>query len=226
VVIEGQASGDCYAFVRSLAEGLAARATTTLVDTSVERVVVRGRRAIGVATDTGEEVEADLVVLAAGAWTSRLTAPLGLRLPIEPATGYSWTMPAWPDAPRTPVIFDDDHVVVLPLGDRVRLAGTLELAGFRDGPDPVRLQAVLRAGREGLREAPTEGGEAWFGFRPLMPDDLPAIGWVPGVDGVIVATGHGTLGFTQAPITGKLVAELAGGTPPSIDLEPLRPDRF
>jgi D-amino-acid dehydrogenase len=225
LVIEGQASGDCFAFVRSLADGLAALGATTLTETSVERVLVRGGTAIGVATSDGRIVDADLVVLAAGAWTASLTAPLGLRLPIEPATGYSWTMPTWPGAPRAPVIFDDDHVVVLPLGDRVRFAGTLELAGFREGPDPVRLEAVARSGREGLREAPREG-EAWFGFRPLLPDDLPAIGWVPGVEGVLVATGHGTLGFTQAPITGRLVVELAGGGSTSVDPEPLRPDRF
>jgi D-amino-acid dehydrogenase len=225
LVIQDQASGDCYAFVRSLAAGLAARGATTLVDTSVERVLVRGGRAAGVATGDGEELEADLVVLAAGAWTPTLTRPLGLRLPIEPATGYSWTMPTWPDAPRTPVIFDDDHVVVLPLEDRVRFAGTLELAGFRDRPDPARLEAVVRTGREGLREAPADG-QAWFGFRPLMPDDLPAIGWAPGLEGVLVASGHGTLGFTQSPVTGKLIAELVAGRPTSVPVRPFRPDRF
>jgi D-amino-acid dehydrogenase len=224
LLIEDQASGDCYAFVRSLGARASDRGAQTLTGRRVRRVLVRDGRATGVATDDGE-LDADLVVLAAGAWTPELTAPLGLRLPIQPATGYSWTMPTWPGAPTTPVIFDDDHVVVLPLGDRVRFAGTLELAGFREHPDPVRLEAVVRSGREALREAPVEG-KPWFGFRPLMPDDLPAIGWVPGVEGVIVASGHGTLGFTQAPITGRLVAELATGAPPSVDLGPLRPDRF
>jgi D-amino-acid dehydrogenase len=166
------------------------------------------------------------VVLAAGAWTSKLTAPLGLRLPIQPATGYSTTVPAWEGMPSTPVLLDESHVILLPLGDRLRFAGTLELAGFRSSPDPVRSTAVVRAGRAALKDPGPVDGEPWFGFRPLMADDLPAIGWMPGVAGAIVAAGHGTLGFTQSPITGKLVAELATGAIPSVTLEPFRPDRF
>lgn len=226
LLIEDQAAGDCYAFVRSLADGLTTRGVATRESTPITRVLVQAGSATGVLTDDGEELEADLVVLAAGAWTPALAAPLGLRLPIQPATGYSHTLPAWPGAPRTPIIFDDSHVVVLPLDGRVRFAGTLELAGFRDRPDPVRAEAVVRAGRRALRDVPDREGEAWFGFRPLMPDDLPAIGRIPGVDGVLVAAGHGTLGFTQSPITGKLVAELAVGGPTTLDPNPVRPDRF
>ncbi|HEX6230427.1 MAG TPA: FAD-dependent oxidoreductase [Actinomycetota bacterium] len=226
LLIEGQASGDCHAYVRSLAERLSTRGAATMLGRAVRRVAVRGGRAAGVVLEDGEEVPADLVVLAAGAWTPRLTAPLGLRLPIQPATGYSDTLPAWPGAPRTPIIFDDTHVVVLPLEGRVRFAGTLELAGFRTAPDPVRYHAVVRAGRRALRDVPPGEGEAWFGFRPLMPDDLPAIGWVPWVEGAMVAAGHGTLGFTQSPITGRLVAELATGKVPTLDVTPFRPDRF
>jgi D-amino-acid dehydrogenase len=155
-----------------------------------------------------------------------LLAPLGLRLPIQPATGYSATMPAGDGAPLLPLMVDEAHVAVLPLGDRVRFAGTLELAGFRHAADPVRYGAVVRAGRAVLRDPPSGEPEAWFGFRPLMPDDLPAIGWVPGVEGAIVAAGHGTLGFTQSPATGKLVAELATGAAPSVPLGPFSPARF
>jgi len=169
----------------------------------------------------------DVVVLAAGAWSPALARPLGLRLPIQPATGYSSTLPTWPGAPRHPVFVGESRVIVLPLGDRVRFAGTLELGGFRRSGDPVRSRAVLDAGRGAFAEPPPDAPvEHWFGFRPLMPDDLPAIGRAPRVDGVIVAAGHGTLGFTQGPATGKLVAELAVGRPASIPLEPFRPNRF
>ena len=225
LVLEGQGSGDCLAYVRSLADGLARRGVEVRTGTAVRRVLVRSGRATGV--DAGEgEVRADLVVLTAGAWTPALAGTLGLRLPIQPATGYSSTFPVWEGAPRLPVMLDESHVIVLPLRDRVRFAGTLELAGFRSAPDPVRYRAVVRAGRAALREPPAGDGEPWFGFRPLMADDLPAIGWVPGVEGVLVAAGHGTLGFTQSPATGKLVAELAAGKPPSLPVEPFHPDRF
>lgn len=227
LLMHDQASGDCFAYVRSLADGLGARGIDVRTGTRVDGILVRGGRAAGVVTaPAGEELGADLVVLAAGAWTPALTEPLGLRLPIQPATGYSATLPAWDGAPRVPVILDEAHVVVLPLGDRVRFAGTLELAGFRRQADRVRYEAVVRAGRSALRDPPSAQAEAWFGFRPLMPDDLPAIGWIPGVDGALVAAGHGTLGFTQSPATGRLIAELATGATPSVPLDPFDPGRF
>jgi len=228
MALEDQGSGDCHAYVRTLADGLATRGVTVRERTPVRRILVREGRAVGVlAGATKEEVVADVVVLAAGAWSPALARPLGLRLPIQPATGYSSTLPTWPGAPRHPVFVGESRVIVLPLGDRVRFAGTLELGGFRRSGDPVRSRAVLDAGRGAFAEPPPDAPvEHWFGFRPLMPDDLPAIGRAPRVDGVIVAAGHGTLGFTQGPATGKLVAELAVGRPASIPLEPFRPNRF
>lgn len=226
ILIDGQATGDSFAYVRSLAAGLAGRGVRIFENLPVRGIVVRGGRVEGVLADE-EEVRAELVVLAAGAWTPALAAPLGLRLPIQPATGYSCTVASFPGAPRLPIMIEERHVAVTPLGDRVRFGGTLELAGFRTSPDRVRYEAVVRAGREALAgPVPLEREEAWYGFRPLTPDDLPIIGWAPGVDGLIVAAGHGTLGFTQSPITGKLVAELATGRPPSVPVEPFRPDRF
>jgi D-amino-acid dehydrogenase len=226
LLMEDQGAGDCFAYVRSLADALERRGVLIRTATATERVIVRGGTAAGIRTSSGEEIGADLVVLSAGAWTPALAAPLGLRLPIQPATGYSTTMHAWEGMPNLPVMLDEAHVILLPLGDRLRFAGTLELAGFRRSADPVRSAAVVRAGLDALRDPPTGEGESWFGFRPLMADDLPAIGWVPGVEGVIVAAGHGTLGFTQSPATGKLVAELATGARPSVPLEAFRPDRF
>ncbi len=227
LVVEDQGAGDCFAYVRSLAESAVRRGVRLRAGVSARRVLVRDGRATGVlAGPPEEEILSDLVVLAAGAWTPALARPLGLRLPIQPATGYSCTMPIWEGAPSLPIFLDEAHVIVLPLADRVRFAGTLELAGFRSAPDPVRYRAVVRAGRSALREAPTTDGEPWFGFRPLMADDVPAIGRVPGVEDVLVAAGHGTLGFTQSPATGKLIAELAAGKPTSMPLEPFDPGRF
>jgi len=124
-------------------------------------------------------------------------------------------------------VLSEARVIVLPLEDRVRFAGTLELGGFRREADPVRSRAVATAGASAMRQPSPDGrAEHWFGFRPLMPDDLPAIGRAPKVKGVLVAAGHGMLGFTQSPATGKLVAEMAAGKPISLAVEPFRPDRF
>lgn len=227
LVIEDQPSGDCHAYVRAIGAGLAPRGARIFEHTHVDRILVQDGRVTGVlAGDPPERIPADLVVLAAGAWSRSLAGSIGLRLPMQPATGYSSTMPAWEGAPRLPLIGSETRVVILPLGNRIRFAGTLELAGFRREPDPVRYDAVVRSGSAALREPPPGEGEPWFGFRPLLPDGLPAIGWAPGVDGVLIATGHGTLGFTQSPATGRLIAELAAGRPPSVPVEPFRPDRF
>ena len=228
VVIENQAWGDPFAFVEGLAAVLRRGGARILERTTVRRLITENGRAAGIATGGSEErIEADLVVLAAGAWTPSLAEPLGLRISIQPATGYSCTIPAPPHGPALPIVLPERRVVLTPLGDRLRFGGTLELSGFRTGPDQKRFQAMLRASLEALRpRVRVDAGDAWLGFRPLTADGLPVIGWAPRVEGAMVATGHGMLGFTQAPVTGKLVADLAAGRAPSIPFEPFLPDRF
>ncbi len=243
--IEGEAHGDCYAYVVALTTGLEACGARLITGRGVSRIVVQGGRVRGVqleppggvpaaaarsAGSHSEEIPADLVVLAAGAWTPALAAPLGLRIPLQPAKGYSATVPAVPahsSVLRVPLLVMERRVVVTPLGDRLRFGGTLELAGLAPGINPVRYQAVVGAGQEVLASPPPmDQAEAWYGFRPVAPDGLPLIGFAPRIEGLIIASGHAMLGFTQAPITGKLVAELADGRPPSVSLESFRPDRF
>lgn len=233
--IEGEAHADSYRFVRALAAACEERGVRVLERQAVARVHVTGGRARSVIVEPAspaeagdaEELQADVVVLAAGAWTSALAAPLGIRIPLQPAKGYSCTIDAQGGVPAVPVLIAERRVIITPLGDRVRFGGTLELAGFDLGIDRVRYEAVARAAREVLREPPPMRGEdAWCGLRPVTPDGLPVIDRARGVEGIIVAAGHAMLGLTQAPITGKLVAELAGGLPPSVAVEPFRLDRF
>jgi len=226
--IEGEAHGDCYAYILAIAAGLEASGVRLITGRGVSRIIVQGGRVRGVLLEPpGEEIPADLVVLAAGAWTPALTAPLGLRVPLQPAKGYSATIPTYSGAPRVPLLVMERSAVVTPLGDRLRFGGTLELAGLAPGINPVRYWAVVSAALEVLASPPPmDQAEAWYGFRPVAPDGLPVIGWAPGIEALIVASGHAMLGFTQAPITGKLVSEMADGRPPSVSLEPFRLDRF
>ena len=228
LLVEGQAVGDCFAFVRSLGEGLARRGVRVLPGRVVRRVLVRGRAVRGVlASGPDEEFPADLVVLAAGAWTPALARPLGIPLPLEPAKGYSCTVDPGPAGLRLPVLAEELRVAITPLDGRLRVGGTLELAGFEERLDARRYGAVLRSAARVLREPPDlRRGEAWYGFRPLTADGLPVIGATGRVEGLLLATGHGTLGFTQAPATGKAVAEIASGRRPSVPIEAFRPDRF
>ena len=226
--IEGDAHGNCFDYVWAMAAGLGARGVRVLTHRAVARILVAQGRVKGILTSSpSEEIPADLVVLAAGVWAPALAAPLGIRIPLQPAKGYSCTIAVYPGGPTMPVFVPERRVAVTPMGDRIRFGGTLELAGYDQRINARRYRAVVDAGREVLNDAlQWNQEEAWCGLRPLTPDGLPIIDRAPALEGLIVATGHAMLGFTQSPITGKLVAELAGGQPPSVPLEPFRLDRF
>lgn len=225
LLIEDQAHGDCLAYVRSLAGGLERRGVRFLLGREVRRISTRGRTATGVFVD-GERVTADLVVLAAGAWTPALASPLGVRVPVQPAKGYSCTIERSEGSPGLPILSDELRLAITPLGSRVRFGGTLELAGFDPQLDRTRYEAIVSGARRLLGAFDRRGEQAWYGYRPLASDGLPVIGWAPRVEGLILATGHGTLGYTLSPITGRVVAELADAKEPSVPLDLFRPDRF
>jgi D-amino-acid dehydrogenase len=125
------------------------------------------------------------------------------------------------------VWFQESRVIVTPLPGRVRLAGTLELAGLDLSVNRRRVAAVERAGRRGLHGLEARKTlEVWRGLRPCSPDGLPIIGRADGLANVVLATGHGMMGLTLAPITGRLVAEISMGAPPSHGLGPVSPARF
>jgi D-amino-acid dehydrogenase len=186
----------------------------------------RGGRIAALRTTSGR-VPVDEVVLAAGVWSPELARDLGLYLPIEGGKGYHVDVDAGPGTPQLPVYMMESRVVGTPLAGRLRLSGTLELDGLDTRVDPVRVEAIVRAGE---RHFPAIQGaevrDVWRGLRPCAPDGLPLIGRVDGVENLIVATGHGMAGTTLAPITAKLVGEVLADRPPSVDLELMRPDRF
>jgi D-amino-acid dehydrogenase len=226
--VEGDAHGFCFGYVSSLAGLLEKQGARILRRRPVSQVSVSDGGIRGVVLSApDEEISADLVVLAAGAWSAQLARPLGIRIPLQPAKGYSCTVDHYPGAPKVPVFIPERRVIITPLGDRLRMGGTLELAGFDPEIDATRYRAVVDGALEVLRDPPPMGNaEAWCGFRPVTPDGLPVIDRAPGLDGLIVATGHAMLGFTQSPITGKLVAELAAGDPPSVPIGAFRLNRF
>ncbi len=185
----------------------------------------RGERIEAVRTTWGDH-EADQVILAAGAWTAPLARRAGWRPPIQPGKGYSRTFPRSGRPPAIPCYLYDRRVVVTPFADGIRLGGTMEFAGFDLSLNPARLDALSRAAAAGLEKPPEGPGESWAGLRPLSPDDLPLIGPVPGRRNLWIASGHGMLGLTTAPATGRLIAELVTGAAPHIDPQPFSPRRF
>jgi len=185
-----------------------------------------GAGAVRTRTTKGEIV-ADQVVLAAGAWSPALTRGLGVSLPIEPAKGYSVDVERPADFPDMPLYMGDAHCVLTPLGDGLRLGSTLELAGWDMRIRPKRV-AGLRRATERLLGIPADGPvrQIWRGPRPVTPDGLPVVGRLRRQPRLLLATGHCMLGLSLAPVTAQLIAEVAGGSPPSLDLAPLTVDRF
>jgi D-amino-acid dehydrogenase len=226
--IEGEAHGHSYGYVQAVAQELEKSGVTLLRNRPVSRILVDEGRAKGVlATSPDEEISADTVVLAAGSWTPSIAKTIGISIPLQPAKGYSCTMDTYPGAPSVPLLMPETRVIVTPLGDRIRFGGTLELTGLDLSLNETRYKAVIRGARDVLKHPfEMKNEESWCGLRPVLPDGLPIIDRVPHIDGLIMATGHAMLGFTQSPATGKVVAEIADRQTPSVLIKAFRFGRF
>lgn len=171
------------------------------------------------------EFEAEQVILAAGAWTPIVARGLNLKIPIQPARGYSLTASAIQNMPRQALILGDRRVAVSPLGDLIRVTGRLEVGNYSMEPDPRWIARLENFAREYLRlDEKLNIKETWAGLRPVTPDGVPIIGVSPKHKNLILATGHAMLGLSLGLGTGQLVAELANGQAPSVDLHAMTAD--
>lgn len=204
----------------------ALRASGVDVRTGVAvRSVRAGAHTVQVVTDE-DAFEPDLAVVAAGVWSRGLLKHLGLRLPMQPGKGYSFSVR--PDGPLNRVVyFPDPHVMTSPAGERMRVGGTMEFDGTTDRFAPGRVDAIVHGLRPWFRDVDLDARyEEWVGARPMTPDGLPVIGPVPEHPNVFVATGHCMLGLTLGPVTGRIVARMAVMQDPGLDVVPFAPDRF
>jgi D-amino-acid dehydrogenase len=172
-----------------------------------------------------EELDADAVVVAAGAWSGPL---LGKdAFPMEAAKGYSITAKSSGTVPSHALYLAEGKVGTSTFGDSLRIAGIFDLTGIDESLKRKRIDAIVRSSAAFLKDwEPDEVELEWAGLRPYPSDGLPVIGPIPGRDGLYVATGHGRMGITLGPVTGKLLAQviLDGGSP--CELEPFRIERL
>lgn len=220
-------TGDCFKFtnaLRALAEQAGARFRYDMVIDGISR---DGDR-IDAVMAAGERITGDAYVVALGSYSPRLLAPLGLRLPIYPVKGYSLTLPVTADqgAPQSTVMDETHKVAITRLGDRIRVGGTAELAGF---------DLTLREGRRRtlshvVSDLFPQGGDVaradfWCGLRPMTPDGPPIIGPTRYAN-LFLNTGHGTLGWTMACGSGRIMADLLSGRKPEVDISGLGLARY
>lgn len=166
------------------------------------------------------------VVLAAGAWSHRLAATLGERIPLETERGYNTTLPPGAFALKRQLTFPGHGFVVTPIGGGVRVGGAVELAGLEAPPNFARSDALLAKAKRFLPGLRADGGTRWMGFRPSLPDSLPALGTARDDARVFYAFGHGHLGLTQSAATAEVAVAWATGRAAPIDLRPFSPQRF
>jgi D-amino-acid dehydrogenase len=169
---------------------------------------------------------ADQVVLAAGAFSHRLARTLGEKIPLETERGYNTTLPPTAFDLRCQITFGGHGFVITRLSTGIRVGGAVELGGLTLPPNYKRSEAMLKKAQAFLPGLNPQGGVQWMGFRPSLPDSLPAIGPARATPRVTYAFGHGHLGLTQSPGTARLVADLLTGRAPAIPLAPFSPQRF
>ncbi|HTY98762.1 MAG TPA: D-amino acid dehydrogenase [Rhodocyclaceae bacterium] len=218
-------SGDARKFALALARRCALRGAIFRHEAVVQQILTEGGAFRAVRLAGGEVLAADACVVALGSYSPLLLRPLGIAAPVYPAKGYSATIPVDADSMAPTVsLTDDGHKIVFSrLGNRLRVAGTAEFTGYDTSVNAARCQAIVdrtfaifpRAGRR-------QGIETWAGLRPATPGNVPLIGETR-CRNLFANTGHGTLGWTMACGSGKLLADLVAKRRPNVNPAPYRP---
>lgn len=187
-----------------------------------------GQRLNTIQTSQGEYV-VDEVVVAGGAWSPELAKLVGFSLSLQGGKGYSFTLNNLTSSVRVPAIMLEARATATPMGNGLRFAGTLEVAGTDQSVNMNRVRGIVAGINQYYPDLsvtlPTVD-TVWKGLRPCSPDGLPYIGHVRGFENLTLATGHGMMGLSLGPGTGKLVTELITNQPLSMDLSPFQPSRF
>lgn len=220
-------SGDCYEFTRQLAQRAETLGVTFQWNTTVEGLKHEKQHITHAVTDRGD-VAADVFVLALGSYSPLAMKGLDLNLPVYPAKGYSVTVPIVNDAmaPTTSITSNAHKLVFSRLGDKLRVAGMLDLGGYDTSLDETRARLALdNAMKLFPRACDAEQATFWTGLRPLTPDSVPIIGRAK-QHNLILNTGHGMLGWTMATGTARMVADLVQGHAPQVDMDGLGWERF
>ncbi len=225
--LPGDETGDCRIFTERLAALAAQSGVIFSFDTQVKGLATVGNTFIGVETSCGHK-SFDACVVALGCQSPAMLRPHGLRIPVYPIKGYSLTLPVRNDggAPVSTVMDETYKTAITRLGDRIRVGGTAEVAGFDLTLRPARRDALEHS----FRQLFPEGGDVaeasfWCGLRPMTPDGPPLVGATP-VRGLYINTGHGTLGWTMACGSADVIADVVSGRNPAIDIDGLSLDRY
>ena len=221
-------TGDCRMFTLALAERCVEMGVEFRYGQAVSRLAVAGDRVVGVDVEHHGRVTGDAYVCAFGSYAADLLRPVGIRLPIYPVKGYSVTLPVTDDvmAPQSTIMDETYKVAITRLGDRIRVAGTAEIAGYSNRLGPHATETVRYVvGDLFPRGGDLSRAEGWTGLRPMTPDGTPVLGPTR-LSNLYLTTGHGTLGWTMACGSGRAVADAVLGKQPEISFDGLTAARY
>lgn len=225
--LPGDETGDCFKFTQRLAELARDMGVKFNYGVTIEDIASHGRRITGVKTSAGE-FKADAFVLALGSYSSVMARKLGIHIPVYPVKGYSITIPISEAAfaPESTVMDETYKVAITRLGDRIRVGGMAEIAGY-DLSLHTRRRETLEHSVVSLfpKGGDVSKAEFWCGLRPMTPDGTPVVGPTP-YSNLFLNTGHGTLGWTMACGSGRLLSDLVSGKRPEINTDGLFMDRY
>lgn len=222
---DNRSVADPYKLVTALAEKF--QALGGIIETGEVAGFEEGEgRVLALRLADGRRLTTDQIVLAAGAFTGRLSKLLGEPIPLETERGYHTQIMAPGISMRHSIIWPARAFMVTPTAGGIRVGGTVEMAGLDAPPDYRRAKVLVKRAKEALPDLKAEQTSEWMGHRPALPDTVPVIGPSAMRKNVVYATGHGHLGLTYAATTGRLIADLMTGATPPVDLKPYRIDRF
>ncbi len=225
--LPGDETGDCFKFTQNLAKMAEALGVQFRYGVNIQAIETTMRAVTGVRTDVGV-LQADRYVLALGSYSPALARPLGIDLPVYPVKGYSITVPISDSAmaPESTIMDETHKVAVTRLGDRIRVGGTAQLSGFDLSLEESRRRTLEFVVTDLFpRGGDVKKAEFWCGLRPMTPDGTPIVG-ASSHNNLFLSTGHGTLGWTMAAGTGRVMADLISGRAPEIDMSGLGIERY
>ncbi|MFT2215625.1 D-amino acid dehydrogenase [Rhizobium giardinii] len=220
-------TGDCFKFTNELAARAEQLGVRFVYNTDIRTLQVQGRRVVGIITHS-ELFPADAFVVATGSFSPALLKPLGIKTPVYPVKGYSITVPIV-DTSKAPVstIMDETFkIAITRLGDRIRVGGMAEIAGFSTDLPEARKATLVHSVEDLFGGAGDQSRASfWSGLRPMTPDGTPIIGRTP-FENLYLNTGHGTLGWTMACGSGRILDALICGRKPDIETGDLAVSRY
>ncbi len=216
-------------FMAQLKSQLMEKGAKFLLNCEVQGFVTSSSKVEQVLLANGRKENVEQLVVAAGSWSAQVLSHLGVRLLLEDGKGYSFTLANAPLRPAIPTILTEAKVAVTPMGNDLRIGGTLEISHFSQRVNRARLAGIVESMPRYYPDLSFDFPEVdtvWQGYRPCSPDGMPYMGYSQRYNNLLIATGHAMMGLSLGPASGKLVAELLTDQPSSVDLDLMIPERF